>query len=139
MDSGFEKNDQSIFEINVRRTCWQHVVISYNYGIIKIILSFMNLVMIILHPMILSKQSIGKKIIVISLSHSHSFLALISLLANYLVFTYKQTGRVQLYDIQKNKSVELSTVGIDLRKGRFRLFYHRQKLNIVHFQHRANI
>ena len=34
----------------------------------------------------------------------------LSLLANYLVFTYKQTGRVQLYDIQKNKSVELSTV-----------------------------
>ncbi|CAF3855402.1 unnamed protein product [Adineta steineri] len=29
--------------------------------------------------------------------------------SNYLVFTYKQTGRVQLYDIQKNKSVELST------------------------------
>ncbi|CAF1342154.1 unnamed protein product [Rotaria sp. Silwood1] len=29
--------------------------------------------------------------------------------SNYLVFTYKQTGRVQLYDLQKNKSVELST------------------------------
>ncbi|CAF1382638.1 unnamed protein product [Adineta ricciae] len=29
--------------------------------------------------------------------------------SNYLVFTYRQTGRVQLYDIQKNKSVELST------------------------------
>lgn len=29
--------------------------------------------------------------------------------SNYLVFTYKQTGRVQLYDIQKNKSVELSS------------------------------
>ncbi len=34
----------------------------------------------------------------------------LNFLANYLVFTYKQTGRVQLYDIQKNKSVELSTV-----------------------------
>lgn len=38
------------------------------------------------------------------------FIHLSRLLANYLVFTYKQTGRVQLYDIQKNKSVELSTV-----------------------------
>ena len=68
--------------------------------------------MIIPHQQIQSKQSIGKKIIVffhspILFSSREHFV----LLANYLVFTYRQTGRVQLYDIQKNKSVELSTVG----------------------------
>ncbi|CAF4747789.1 unnamed protein product, partial [Rotaria sp. Silwood1] len=39
----------------------------------------------------------------------HLNLFFVIVLANYLVFTYKQTGRVQLYDLQKNKSVELST------------------------------
>ena len=45
-------------------------------------------------------------------------------LGNYLVFTYKHTGRVQLYDVQKNKSVELSTV---------KFFWFQENLHRIEF------
>lgn len=45
--------------------------------------------------------------------HFYFSFVLLFFSANYLVFTYRQTGRVQLYDLQKNKSVELSTVIIE--------------------------
>jgi len=66
--------------------------------------------MIILHQQILLNLLIGKKIIVLVILFYFLFYFILLFLANYIVFTYKQTGRVQLYDIQKNKSVELSTV-----------------------------
>jgi hypothetical protein len=71
-----------------------------------------------------------------------NFLFYFYLLANYLVFTYRQTGRAQLYEIQKNQSVELATVFIIegyLKMKTFLLISFRQKLNVVRLVHQANI